>query len=337
MAGKNTNMPCDIQSPGSWSVYCIADLRYVYYSMTVILAAFLFVVLFMVFLSTVLFIIGPAMLLHPHRRTIDYYRRYTSILHPSDLSLPYEDIQLKTAEGFPLSCWLVSAGDRARGTVVFLHGVSECKIVGLPMAKHLHDAGFNVFLHDSRWHGESGGCVCTYGFYEKLDVSTVINYLETRADLRLGPIGLMGTSMGAAVAIQVAALDSRVSSIVAESGFASLRKVYDAYQKRMTKIPWHYLRNLVIKRSEQIAHFKASLVSPAESVKNVHVPIFILHGTADNKIPSSASELVFRNANEPKELWLIPGAKHNDMVDIGGEEYFTRIVRFFERTLVTKD
>jgi uncharacterized protein len=302
--------------------------------MTAIIILLLFIVLFMLFLSTVLIIMGPAMLLRPHRRTIDYYRRFTTILHPSDLSIPYEEFELKTAEGFPLSCWFVNAGPQAKGTVIFLHGVSECKIVGLPLTQRLHAAGFNVFLYDSRRHGDSGGCFCTYGFYEKLDTSTVINHLESRADVRVGKIGLIGTSMGAAVAIQVAALDTRVAAVVAESGFASLRKVYDAYQKRMTKIPWHYLRNLVIKRSEQIAHFKASLVSPAEAAKNVHVPIFILHGTADNKIPASASELVYQNANEPKELWLIPGAKHNDMVEMGGEEYFTRIVGFFERTLI---
>jgi alpha-beta hydrolase superfamily lysophospholipase len=301
--------------------------------MAAILIVLLFVVLFMVFLSTVLFIIGPAMLLQPHRRTIDYYRRVTTILHPSDLSLPYEELQLKTAEGIMLSCWLIPADTQPRGTVIFLHGVSECKIVGLPMAQRLHAAGFTVFLYDSRRHGDSGGNVCTYGFYEKLDVTTIINYLESRRDLTLGRIGLMGSSMGAAVAIQVAALDPRVAAVVAESGFASLRKVYDEYQKRMTKLPWHYLRNIVIKRSEQMAHFKASLVSPAEAVKQVHVPIFLLHGTADNKIPSSASEVVFRNANTPKELWLIPGARHNDMVEKGGKEYFDRIVRFFERTL----
>jgi alpha-beta hydrolase superfamily lysophospholipase len=301
--------------------------------MNAILILLLFIILFMVFLSTVLFIIGPAMLLQPHRRTIDFYRRFTTILHPSDLSLPNEDLLLKTAEGITLSCWLISAGEHARGTVIFLHGVSECKIVGLPIAERLHKVGFNVFLYDSRCHGDSGGSVCTYGFYEKLDVSTIMNYLESRPDLNLGRIGLMGSSMGAAVAIQVAALDPRVAAVVGESGFASLRKVYDEYQKRMIKVPWHYLRNLVIKRSEAIAHFKASLVSPVEAVAQVHVPLFLIHGTADNKIPSSASELVFRNANEPKELWLIHGARHNDVVEKGGTEYFTRIVDFFLRTL----
>ena len=74
------------------------------------------------------------------------------------------------------------------------------------------------------------------------------------------------------------------ASVLAESGFATLRTVYDEYQKRIIKVPWHYLRNIVIKRSEHIAHFKASAVSPLEAVRNVKVPIFFMHGTADNLI-----------------------------------------------------
>jgi fermentation-respiration switch protein FrsA (DUF1100 family) len=217
--------------------------------------------------------------------------------------------------------------------VIFLHGVSECVIVGLPIARRLHDAGFHVFLYDSRRHGDSGGQFCTYGFYEKHDTSTMISYLQGRHDMQTGKIGLLGSSMGAAVAIQVAALDARVASLLVESGFATLRTVYDEYQKRIIKVPWHYLRNIVIKRSEHIAHFKASAVSPLEAVRNVKVPIFFMHGTVDNLIKPVYTKRVFANANEPKELWLIEGAKHNNMAEIGGEEYFRRIVEFFERTL----
>ncbi len=302
--------------------------------MTILAVILIFIVLFMVFISTVLLVIGPVMLLQPHRRTYNYYKRITNILHPSDLGLRHEELTLKTAEGIDLHCWLIKAEGPARGTVIVLHGVSECMIVGLPAAKHLHDAGYHVFLYDSRRHGDSGGRYCTYGFYEKHDTSTIINVLLARKDLEVGKIGLLGSSMGAAVAIQVAALDSRVASIVAESGFATLRTVYDEYQKRMIKLPWHYLRNIVIKRSEQIAHFKASAVSPLEAVCDVHVPIFFLHGTADNLIKASYSKRVYENANEPKEFWLIEGARHNDMADVGGEEYFGRIVDFFNRTLI---
>jgi len=289
------------------------------------------VIIAIVFVSAVLLVIGPGMLLQPYRRTIDYYRRYTTILHPSDIGLPYEDVALKTPEGIDLRCWLIRAQGEPRGTVIYLHGVSECKIVGLPMAARLHALGYNVFLYDSRRHGDSGGTYCTYGFYEKHDARAVISHLVSRRDLRTGPIGLFGTSMGAAVAIQVAAIDERVVALVAESGFATLRTIFDDYQKRMIKLPWHYLRNLVIRRSEHLAHFKASAVSPLEAVRNVCVPIFILHGTADTLIDARYSTMVYANANEPKELWLIAGAKHNDMAEVGGEEYMTRVLGFFER------
>jgi uncharacterized protein len=301
--------------------------------MTILFVALAWVIITIMFASAVLFVIGPGMLLQPYRRTIDYYRRYTTVLHPSDLGLPYEDVALKTPEGIALSCWLIPAEGEPKGTVIYLHGVSECKIVGLPMARELHDLGYNVFLYDSRRHGDSGGTYCTYGFYEKHDARAVISYITARADIRAGRLGLFGTSMGAAVAVQVASIDDRVVALIAESGFATLRTIFDDYQKRMIKLPWHYLRNIVIKRSEHIAHFRANSVSPLEAVRRVHVPLFIMHGTADTLIASRYSEMVFTNANEPKELWLIAGAKHNDMADVGGEEYRRRVLGFFTRYL----
>lgn len=301
--------------------------------MNVLLVLLLFILFFLLFASLVIFVIGPVMLMQPYRRTIDYYRRYTSILHPSDLGMPAEEFILKTAEGIPLSCWLIRAPVRAKGTIISMHGVSECKIVGIPMARALYDCGFNVLLYDSRRHGDSGGSFCTYGFYEKHDPTMIINALESRADLYLGKIGLFGASMGAAVAIQTAAIDPRVAAVVAESGFATLRGIFDDYQKRMIKLPWHYLRNIVIKRSELMAHFKANAVSPLEAVRHVHAPLFILHGTADTLIRSAYSEQVYMNANPPKELWLIKGARHDNMAEVGGKAYEERIVAFFEKTL----
>lgn len=137
--------------------------------MTIFLIILLIFLIILMAVSVVLFIIGPGMLLHPHRRTIAYYRAHTSLLHPRDLGISYEEITLKTAEGLKLSCWLLPAKGNPKGTIIHLHGVSECKIVGLPLAKRLHEHGYNVFLYDSRRHGDSEGKFCTYGFYEKHD------------------------------------------------------------------------------------------------------------------------------------------------------------------------
>lgn len=301
--------------------------------MNILLILISIVVSFMLGVSLVLLVIGPVLLLQPKRRTVEWYRARTSILHPSNLNLPYEDFVLKTSDGFDLRGWLLPVNPRPRGTVIILHGVSESKIAGLPVAKEIHARGYNVVLYDSRCHGESGGRYCTYGYHEKFDVQTVMDYVVSRNDLVVGKIGLFGWSMGAAVALQVAAIDSRVAAVVAESGFASLRTVFDDYQKRMIKLPWHYLRNIVIKRSEYLARFKANDVAPVEAVRHVHVPIFLLHGTEDNLIKYNYSEKVFNAANEPKQLWLIPGAQHHDVMQVGGQEYTRRIIEFFDQYL----
>ncbi len=301
--------------------------------MSIFFGIVVIIVSFMILASVVILIVGPGMLLQPYRRTAEYYRKRTKLLHPSDAGLQCEELTLKSAEGINLSCWLIKAPKAAKGTVLFLHGVSENKIVGIPIARLLHSAGYNVFLYDSRRHGDSEGKYCTYGFYEKHDVRTIINYLHNRPDIRLGKVGLFGSSMGAAVAIQVAGIDNRIAAIIAESGFATLRTVFDDYQRRIVKLPWHYLRNIVIRRSEQIAHFKASAVSPLASITNVHIPIFMMHGTADDLIDHAYSQMLYENTDEPKELWLIPNARHDNMAEIGGDEYKSRILDFFGRTL----
>jgi hypothetical protein len=201
------------------------------------------------------------------------------------------------------------------------------------MAEVLVRRGFTVFLYDARRHGESGGTYCTYGFYEKHDPTTILNYLFARPDIQVGRVGLFGASMGAAVAIQAAALDDRITAVVAESGFATLRSVFDDYQKRMIKLPWHYLRNIVIKRSELMAHFKASAVSPLEAVRQIRIPLLLVHGTADDRIRSAYTERVYENASPPKELWLIQGARHDNMWEMGGEQYLHRVAAFFEKHL----
>ncbi len=303
--------------------------------MSTILLVVLSAIFLFVFVSLVLLLIGPILLLQPQRRTVEFYKKITTLLHPSDVGMPCEEFVLKSAEGIPISCWFIKVTGPSRGTIIYLHGVSECKIAGLPMARMLHEHGYHVFLYDSRRHGDSGGKYCTYGFYEKHDATTVINHLMGRGDMNAGKIGLFGASMGAAVALQVAAHDTRVTAVVAESGFATLRTIFDDYQRRMIKLPWHYLRNMIIKRSEHLAHFRANDVSPLDAVKTIGIPLLIMHGTADNLISYKYSEQVFQNANEPKELWLIQGARHSDMMDVGGAGYI-RVIQFFDKALGRK-
>jgi dipeptidyl aminopeptidase/acylaminoacyl peptidase len=301
--------------------------------MSILLAILLLVVLFLVTAAAIVLVVGPLILLQPNLRTREWYSTFTHLLEPRDAGLPQENIKVTTKDGLKLDCWFVKQPKTARGTIIYLHGVGDCKIGGVPYAKLFFEKGFNVFLYDSRRHGLSEGAYCTYGFYEKHDLSTVIDYLSCRTDTVIGKIGVFGTSMGAAVALQAAAIDSRIDAIVAEASFTNLRTIMVDYQKRIIKLPWHFLRNVAMSRSQKIANFKAREVSPLEAVQHVHKPILFIHGTDDSRIRTDYSKALYERANEPKELLLVPEADHTDLLNVGGSEYEQRIVAFFEKYL----
>ena len=301
--------------------------------MEIIINLFILSVLFLIQATFVLLVAGPLILLKPIRRKKEWYARFTNLLEPKDAGLPQEHVTVETYDGLKLNCWFVRQKKKAHGTIIFLHGVGDCKIAGVPFARSLYDRGFNIFLYDSRQHGESEGYYCTYGFYEKHDVSAIISYLQTRTDVKIGKIGIYGTSMGGAVAIQAAAIDPRIVCVVSEGSYTALRVVFVDYQKRIIKLPWHFLRNIALVQSQKMANFKARLVAPLEDIKRVHVPVLIVHGKNDSFIRSDYSTLLYEAANKPKQLLLIEGAGHNDVWEIGGTNYENSIASFFKEHL----
>jgi len=301
--------------------------------MTLFLAIIFVMLLFLFSAACVILVMGPMILLQPHRRRKEWYSRFTTILEPSNAGLPQEDVIVKTPDGIDLSCWLIRQPKKARGTIIYLHGVADCKIGGVALARFFFSRGYHVFLYDSRRHGESGGNFCTYGFFEKHDVSTVIDYLQQRTDLTPGKIGLFGTSMGAAVAIQAAAIDVRIAAVAAEASFTTLRSVTVDYQRRLIRLPWHFLRNVALARSQKVAGFKARQVSPLDDVAKIRCPILFIHGAQDTFIEARHSRELFDAAHPPKDLFIIEGANHNDVWDVGAKRYEQSLSSFYQANL----
>jgi hypothetical protein len=63
-------------------------------------------------------------------------------------------------------------------------------------------------------------------------------------------------------------------------------------------------------------------------IDKVKVPVFIIHGSDDEIIPVAMGRRLFAAANSPKDLYIIPGAHHNDTYVVGGKTYFERLKRF---------
>ena len=198
--------------------------------------------------------------------------------------------------------WWCRADGVPRGTVVYLHGVGDNRGSASGPIERLTALGFDVIAYDSRAHGDSDGDVCTYGYFEKRDLERVLDRVEAR------PIVLFGASLGAAVAIQEAAIDRRVSAVVAVEAFSDLRTV------AIERAPRVLTRGMIAKafaEAERQGQFEVDAVSPVRAAANVTVPVLLVHGARDVDTRPAHSERVFAALAGPKRLIVVPDAAHN--------------------------
>ena len=205
-------------------------------------------------------------------------------------------------DGVSLQGWRGQGAGSRRGTLIYLHGVSDNRASGAGIMERYRKRGFDVVAYDSRAQGESGGDVSTYGFYEKEDLRRVMDTLPP------GPIVLVGTSFGAAVALQAAAIDRRVSAVVAAETFSDLRTVLTE------RAPFFFTSGTIdraIRLAEQNGHFQVNAVSPMLAARTITAPVLLVHGALDSATKPDHSQRVFAALAGPKRLILVPGAGHN--------------------------
>jgi pimeloyl-ACP methyl ester carboxylesterase len=187
--------------------------------------------------------------------------------------------------------------------LVYLHGIADNRTSGAGIVQRFGERGFDAVAYDSRAHGESDGDVCTYGFFEKRDLHRVLDGVGP------GPIVLMGTSLGAAVALQEAARDARVTAVVAAETFSDLRTV------ATERAPFFFTSSAIARAfqiAEQQGRFRVDEVSPVAAAAEIKVPVLLIHGSADSDTPPEHSRRVLAALAGPRRLILVPGAGHNE-------------------------
>jgi uncharacterized protein len=243
-----------------------------------------------IFINLQLPALGAVGLLHPLRRAV-------SVPPPAAC----EDAVFAGA-GVNLKGWRCRGVAPRRGTIVYLHGVADNRASAAGVIDRFAPRGFDVVAYDSRAHGESEGKACTYGFFERDDLRSIVDTLEA------GPVVLLGTSLGAAVALQHAARDPRVSAIVAAETFADLRTV------ATERAPFFFAPDAIqraFELAEEQGAFQVDVVSPLHAAAHITVPVLLVHGEADVNTPPAHSRRVYAALAGPKRLILVPGAGHN--------------------------
>ena len=230
---------------------------------------------------------------------------------PADLGLSYDDVWLTAADGTRLHGWHVPG--ESNTTLLWLHGNAGNISHRVDNILLLHrKLGLSVFIIDYRGYGQSDGKPSESGLY--LDAEAALGYLIDDMGLQAErSIVLYGRSLGAAVAVEMATR-YRVRGLILESGFSSVREMVRTMHPG---VPARLTLVLFDARYDSLAKIGA-----------VESPVMILHGERDYTVPFEMAEMLFEAAREPKRIYPIPGASHNDTYIVGGERYFEALRQF---------
>ncbi|WP_299676928.1 alpha/beta hydrolase [uncultured Tenacibaculum sp.] len=284
-----------------------------------------FLILFLVFISLGIYFIFhsvvPYAIIQPQRISINK--------QPKDLKLKSEEIDILTKDSLTLKGhWVKSNKETSKGILIFIHGIGGCKEHFLELSKKLAELGIESILFDGRAHGKSEGKYCTYGFYEKHDVSKIVDFIKQKKhNLK---VGIWGNSLGGAIAIQALEKDKRIQFGIIESTFTTLNEIVFQYKKNLLKgFGIKFLSDFSLKRAGQIANFNPNKVKPIQSVTNITQPVLIAHGDADQNIPFNFGKELFENlkSNDKKFIPVKDGG-HLDLFEKGGEKYQSELLNF---------
>lgn len=223
-----------------------------------------------------------------------------------------------SADGVTLRGWQCKTSVERKGTVVYLHGIADNRGSSIGAIDRLLPLGFDVVAYDARAHGDSGGEHSTYGFYEKHDLQRVLDEAGIEHAI------VIGHSLGAAIALQAAAIDPRIRAVVAASTFSDLRTV--ATERAFYFPAWSI--EPAFRRAESIGKFAVDEVSPVLAAARITVPVLLIHGEKDQDTNKAHSDRVFAALRGPKELLIVKDAGHNDVMS-------SRVWRDIERWLTT--
>jgi uncharacterized protein len=246
---------------------------------------------------------------------------------PADFPYSTENITLTTADQKTISGWFVPA-ENAKGAIVLLHGYTGNRLQMLSRARFFRKLGYAVFLYDARACGESTGEFITFGYRERDDLVAAVQFLKDRG---LTSIACLGVSQGGATILFAADQLGDVKCLICESVYDEMTHAVDRRMRKFTGLPGWLGASAMVPIAEHRLGLSIDEVKPAEYISALKCPVFIMSGDKDDRTWPEDTIRLFEAAHEPKELWMVPDAVHEDLFHYPG--YQEKVASFLQRHL----
>ncbi len=220
--------------------------------------------------------------------------------------------QVATADGIQISFDLYQEAGRD-AVIVICPGFFQSKET--PTFQRLAStlsSDYDVVCMDFRGHGRSSGNFA-FSAYEQADLDAVLDWVRERYTR----IGILGFSLGAATAINVASHRNGIHTLITVSAPSVFEEIeFKFWTPEAIKTG---IRGLELGAGFRPGNLWAKKERPIDNIKRITpVPILLMHGTHDPIVSHHHSERLYQEAGEPKRLILIEGGGH-------AEELFRRL------------
>lgn len=225
---------------------------------------------------------------------------------------PKQDVAIESSHQSTLHGWFFRRPDTDKIAVIN-HGNGGSIIHRLHLVDALLKSGVSVLAYDYQGYGKSTGSPSVPNICD--DGQSAYDYAINRLGYTGNNIILVGESLGCAVSTHVAR-NHACAGVVLQSGFSSLPAIAKEHFALLKIYP--------------DVLFPHPMLDNTASLREIQVPVLVIHGSNDEVIPRWHGEKNFAAANEPKTLCLLKGAHHNDCSEVTGPEFQQAFASFIK-------
>src|SRR5205085_2865231 len=195
-------------------------------------------------------------------------------------------------DGELLYAWYLRAKNPV-ASALYCHGNTGNLTNPAHLMPHLLDSGINILLFDYRGYGRSSGRATVGGVLD--DALAAARRHDAIRPKNLPSI-LFGFSLGGAIGAQLAR-NHRFDGLILQSTFSSLP---DVTRVAFPRVPLHLVSRWAF--------------DTMAALKTLHIPLLILHGTADEACPCWMADAMFEACvADRKEIYRVDGGLHKDL------------------------
>jgi fermentation-respiration switch protein FrsA (DUF1100 family) len=230
---------------------------------------------------------------------------------PKAYGLAYEEVWFGGLDGQTLHGWYIPQLGQASALpeplFIWFHGNAGNIAHRLSQLQLLYQqVGGSHFLFDYRGFGKSRGRPTISGIL--VDGREAVTLVQSRGWATGKRVVYFGESLGCAVIVQLA-LEHAPDRAILSAPFYSLRAM-----GRLVLPPLAFLVD--------------NDLNSARLIKQLRVPLLVIHGTADATVPFQQGQDLYALAPQPKVFHVVPGGRHTDLHEVGGDAYW-QVLRDF--------